>query len=102
MKDSPAGMGIPVFFRCLCKTCQVEILDVGNGLFYAGLNMMWSGFYDEFEASNVAYDYLIPAFVEYLMTVQPPYPYPPDPEVLPSTQLHHDSWLSNNFASGFV
>jgi CubicO group peptidase (beta-lactamase class C family) len=46
-----------------------------------GLNMLWSGAYDEFGASNEAYDYLIPAFVEYLMTVQPPYPYPPDPEV---------------------
>ena len=43
--------------------------------------MLWSGAYDEFGASNEAYAYLIPAFVEYLMTVQPPYPYPPDPEV---------------------
>ena len=43
--------------------------------------MLWSGAHDEFGASNEAYDYLIPAFVEYLMTVQPPYPYPPNPEV---------------------
>ena len=43
--------------------------------------MLWSGSMDEFLISNGAYDIIIPAFVEYLMTVQPPYPYPPTPKV---------------------
>jgi CubicO group peptidase (beta-lactamase class C family) len=44
-----------------------------------GLNILWSGSYDEFITSNSAYDIILPAFVEYLMSVQPPYPYPPNP-----------------------
>ena len=42
---------------------------------------MFSGAANEFNVSNEAYDVLIPAMVEALMTVQQPYPYPPDPEV---------------------
>ena len=51
---------------------------------------MWSGAVDEFTVSNTAYDYLIPAFVEYLMTVPPRFPYPPDPEVRQFT-AHNNS-----------
>ena len=47
----------------------------------AGLNVLFSGGADEFNISNEAYDVLIPAVTEILMTVQSPYPYPPDPEV---------------------
>ena len=47
----------------------------------AGLNVLWSGSYDEFTTSNSGYDIIIPAFVKYLMSVQPPYPYPPNPMV---------------------
>ena len=43
--------------------------------------MLWSGSIDEFTTSNSAYDIIIPAFVEYLMSVQPTYPYPPNPKV---------------------
>ena len=46
-----------------------------------GLNVLFSGGADEFGVSNEAYDVLIPAIVETLVTVQSPYPYPPDPEV---------------------
>ena len=46
-----------------------------------GLNVLFSGAADEFTVSNEAYDVLIPAVVETLMTVQQPYPYPPDPEI---------------------
>ena len=42
---------------------------------------MFSGAANEFNVSNEAYNILIPATVEALMTVQQPYPYPPDPEV---------------------
>ena len=42
---------------------------------------MFSGAADEFNVSNEAYNVFIPAMVETLMTVQSPYPYPPDPEV---------------------
>ncbi|CAI8001938.1 Putative beta-lactamase-like 1 [Geodia barretti] len=45
-----------------------------------GLNILWSGSIDEFFTSNSAYDIIIPAFVEYLLTAQPPYPYPPNPK----------------------
>lgn len=45
------------------------------------MNVLFSGGADEFGVSNEAYDVLIPAIVEVLMTVQSPYPYPPDPEV---------------------
>ncbi len=47
----------------------------------AGFNVLFSGAAAEFNVSNEAYDVLIPAMVEVLMTVQQPYPYPPDPEV---------------------
>ena len=47
---------------------------------FAGLNILWSGSIDEFFTSNSAYDIIIPAFVEYLLTAQPPYPYPPNPK----------------------
>ena len=46
-----------------------------------GLNVLWSGSVDVFATSNSAHDVIIPAFVEYLMTVQPAYPYPPNPKV---------------------
>lgn len=51
---------------------------------FTGLNVLWSGSVDEFATSNTAYDIIIPPFVEYLMTVQPPYPYPPNAKV----QIH--------------
>jgi hypothetical protein len=48
----------------------------------AGFNVLFSGAAAEFNVSNEAYDVLIPAVVETLMTLQQPYvPYPPDPEV---------------------
>ena len=50
-------------------------------MIFAGLNILWSGSFDEFTISNSAHDIIIPAFVQYLMTVQPPYPYPPNPKV---------------------
>ena len=46
-----------------------------------GLNILFSGAMDTFNASNQAYHALIPAMVEALTTVQTPYPYPPDPQV---------------------
>ena len=45
------------------------------------MNVLFSGDADEFSVSNEAYDVLIPAIEAVLMTVQSPYPYPPDPEV---------------------
>lgn len=46
-----------------------------------GLNVLWSGQVNQFSMSNVAYDSLIPSFVDYLMTVQPRQSYPPNPEL---------------------
>ena len=57
------------------------LIKVCHCFLFAGLNILWSGSTDEFDISNSAYGYLIPAFVKYLMSVQPPYPYPPNPEV---------------------
>lgn len=47
---------------------------------YTGLNILFSGAIDVFNASNEAYHVLIPAIVEALTTVQTPNPYPPDPQ----------------------
>ena len=49
-------------------------------MYDAGLNVLFSGEANEFIFSNEAYDVLIPAITETLMTVQTPYPYPPDPQ----------------------
>ena len=43
--------------------------------------MLFSGGADEFGTANTAYSILIPPFVSVLSLNQPPYPYPPNPEV---------------------
>ena len=52
---------------------------------------MFSGAASEFDVSNEAYDVLIPAIVETLMTVQQPYPDPPDPAVYEGTYTIENS-----------
>ncbi len=47
----------------------------------SGLNVLLSGGVDNFEIASSAYPLLIPAFVSTLILHQPPYPFPPDPQV---------------------
>ena len=47
----------------------------------AGLNVLLSGGADEFGIANIAYGILISPFVSFLSLNQPPYPYPPNPQV---------------------
>lgn len=47
----------------------------------AGINVLFSGGFDEISFTVSAYKSLLPALVPYLSQNQPPTPYPPNPEV---------------------
>ena len=66
---------------CTILVWSQKCLVLKQDFLLLGLNVLWSGSTGELDTSNDAYGYIIPAFVKYLMTVQPPYPYPPNPEV---------------------
>lgn len=59
--------------------------------------MLFSGGADEFGTANSAYSILIPPFVSVLSANQPPYPYPPNPEVFEGQYSFSGTIIANIF-----